>query len=75
MVTAAMKLKDAAVKVLHSVSQQIWKTEQWPEDWKTSVFILIPKNGDAKNIQIITQLHSFHMLTRLCSKSFKLDFF
>ena len=47
-------LKHAAVKVLHSVSQQIWKTEQWPENWKTSVFILIPKKGNAKNIQTIT---------------------
>ena len=41
-------LKDAAVKVLHSISQQIWKTQQWPQDWKRSVFILIPKKGNAK---------------------------
>ena len=47
-------LKDYAVKALHSVGQQIWKTEQWPEDWKMSVFILIPKKGNTKNIQIIT---------------------
>ena len=39
-------LKDDAVKVLHSISQQIWKTQQWPHDWKTSVFILIPKKGN-----------------------------
>ena len=38
-------LKDDAVKVLHSVCQQIWKTQQWPRDWKRSVFILIPKKG------------------------------
>ena len=41
-------LKDDAVKVLHSVCQQIWKTQQWPRDWKRSVFILIPKKGNAK---------------------------
>ena len=41
-------LKDDAVKVLHSVCQQIWKTQQWPQDWKRSVFIPIPKNGNAK---------------------------
>ena len=40
-------LKDDAVKMLHSVHQQIWKTQQWPQDWKTSVFILIPKKGNA----------------------------
>ena len=41
-------LKDAAVKVLHSICQQIWKTQQWPQDWKKSVFIPIPKKGNAK---------------------------
>ena len=41
-------LKDDAVKVLHSICQQIWKTQQWPQDWKRSVFILIPKEGNAK---------------------------
>ena len=41
-------LKDDAVKVLHSICQQIWKTQQWPRDWKMSVFIPIPKNGNAK---------------------------
>ena len=41
-------LKDDAVKVLHSICQQIWKTQQWPQDWKRSVFIPIPKKGDAK---------------------------
>ena len=40
-------LKDDAVKVLHSICQ-IWKTQQWPQDWKRSVFILIPKKGNAK---------------------------
>ena len=41
-------LKDDAVKVLHSICQQIWKTLQWPQDWKRSVFIPIPKKGIAK---------------------------
>ena len=41
-------LKDDAVKVLHSIHQQIWKTQQWPQDWKRSVFIPIPKKGNAK---------------------------
>ena len=41
-------LKDDAVKVVHSICQQIWKTQQWPQDWKRSVFIPIPKKGNAK---------------------------
>ena len=41
-------LKDDAAKVLHSICQQIWKTQQWPQDWKRSVFIPIPKKGNAK---------------------------
>ena len=41
-------LKDDAVKVLHSTCQQIWKTQQWPQDWKRPVFIPIPKKGNAK---------------------------
>ena len=41
-------LKEDSVKVLHSICQQIWKTEQWPQDWKKSVFIPIPKKGNAK---------------------------
>ena len=40
--------KDDAVKVLHSICQQIWKTQQWPQDWKRSLFIPIPKKGNAK---------------------------
>ena len=42
-------LKDDAVKVPHSICQQIWKTQQWPQDWKRSVFIPIPKTGNAKD--------------------------
>ena len=41
-------LKDDALKVLHSICQQIWKTQKWPQDWKKSVFIPIPKKGNAK---------------------------
>ena len=41
-------LKDDAVQVLHSICQESWKTQQWPQDWKRSVFILIPKKGNAK---------------------------
>ena len=43
-------LKDDAVKVLHSICQQIWKTQQWPQDWKMLVFIPIPKKGNAKEL-------------------------
>ena len=43
-------LKDDAVKVLHSICQQIWKTQQWPQDWKRSVFIPIPKKRNAKEL-------------------------
>ena len=43
-------LKDVAVKVPHSICQQIWKTQQWPQDWKRSVFIPIPKKGNAKEL-------------------------
>ena len=41
-------LKDDAIKVLHSICQQIWKTQQWPQDWKRSIFIPIPKKGSTK---------------------------
>ena len=41
-------LKDDTVKVLHSICQQIWKTEQWPQNWKMSLFIPVPKKGNAK---------------------------
>ena len=57
-------LKDDAVKVLHSICQHIWKTQQWPQDWKKSVFIPILKKGNAKNAQTIAQLHSSHMLVK-----------
>ena len=57
-------LKDDSVKVLHSICQQIWKTQQWPQDWKRSVFIPIPKKGNAKNAQTTAQLHSSHTLVK-----------
>ena len=41
-------LKDDAIKVLHSICQQIWKTQQWPQDWKKSVYISIPKKGSTE---------------------------
>ena len=47
-------LDDGAVKVLHSICQQIWKTQQWPQDWKRSVFVLIPKKAMPKNAQTTT---------------------
>ena len=51
-------LKDDAVKVLHSIRQQIWKTQQWSQDWKRSVFIPSPKKTMPKNAQTTAQLHS-----------------
>ena len=57
-------LKDDAVKVLHSVCQQIWKTQQWPQDWKRSVFIPIPKKAMPKDAQTTAQLHSSHTLVK-----------
>ena len=47
-------LKDDAVKVLHSLCQQVWKTQQWPQDWKRSVFTSIPKKGNAKECEMRT---------------------
>ena len=69
-------LKDDAVKVLHSICQQIWKTQQWPHYWKRSVFIPIPKKGNAKecsNYHTIAHISPaskvmsliFNMLSRL----------
>ena len=57
-------LKDDAVKVLHSICQQIWKTQQWPQDWKWSVFIPTPKKGNAKECSNYAQLHSSHTLVK-----------
>ena len=57
-------LKDDTVKVLHSMYQQIWKTQQWPQDWKRSVFIPTPRKGNAKECSNTVQLHSSHTLVK-----------
>ena len=55
-------LKGDAVKVLHLICQQIWKIQQWPQDWKRSVFIQSQRKTMPKNAQTTAQLHSSHML-------------
>ena len=57
-------LKDDAVKVVYSICQQMWKTQQWPQDWKRSVFIpiLCQRKAMSKNVQTTAQLHSSHTL-------------
>ena len=57
-------LKDDAVKVLYLICRQIWKSQKWPQDWKRSVLIPIPKKCRAKTVQTIAQLHSFNILAR-----------
>ena len=51
-----------------------WKTQQWPQDWKRSFFIPVPKKSNAKDVKAAILFQSFHMLAKLCSKSFKLAF-
>ena len=58
--------------MLHSLCQQSWKTQQWPKDWKRSVFISILKKGNAKEYQTTAQLYSSHMLAKYASKVFKI---
>ena len=70
-IPAELVLKDDAVKVLHLIWQKIWKTQQWPQDCKRSVFIPVPKKFPLPNIQSTVQLCPFYMLARLSSKSFK----
>ena len=60
--------------MLHSIYQQFGKLQQWPQDQKRSIFIPIPKRGNAKNVQSTIQLCSFLIPASLCSKSFKLGF-
>ena len=55
-------LKDDAVKVLHSICQQIWKTQQWPQDWKSQFSFKFQRKTMPKNAQTTAQLHSSHML-------------
>ena len=57
-------LKDDAVKVLHSICQQILETQQWPQDWKRSVFIPVPRKAMPENAQTTAQLHSSHTLAK-----------
>ena len=57
-------LKDDAVKVLHSICQQIWKTQQWPQDWKRSFSFQSQRKAMPKNAQTTAQLHSSHMLVK-----------
>ena len=57
-------LKDDAVKVLHSICQQIWKTQQWPQDWKSQFSFQSQRKAMPKNAQTTTQLHSSHMLVK-----------
>ena len=68
-------LKDDAVKVLHSICQQILKTQQWPQDWKRSVFIPIPKKGNAKecsNYLIIAVIsHSSKVMLKILQAKFQ----
>ena len=62
-------LKDDAVKVLHSICQQIWKTQQWPQDWKRSVFIPIPKKGNAKEC---SNYHTIAFISHASQVMFKI---
>ena len=69
-------LKDDAVKVMHSICQQIWKTQQWPQDWKRSVFIPIPKKGNAKECSnyhtIVLISHTRKVMLKILQATFQL---
>ena len=67
-------LKDDAIKVLYSICQQIWKTKQWPQDWKRSTFIPIPKKSNAKECSNYCTLVLISHATEVMLKSFKLGF-
>ena len=62
-------LKDDAVKVLHSICQQIWKTQQWPQDWKRSVFIPVPKKGNAKEC---SKYHTIALISHTSKEMLKI---
>ena len=62
-------LKDDAVKVLHSICKQIWKTQQWPQDWKRSVFIPIPKKGNAKEC---SNYHTIALVSHMSKEMLKI---
>ena len=61
-------LKDDAVKVLHSLCQQIWQTQQWPQDWKSSSSIPTQRRAMPKKVEINAQLHSTHKLSKVILK-------
>ena len=67
-------LKDDDVKVLHSICQQIWKTQQWPQDWKSSVFIPIPKKDNGKECSNYCMIALNSHAGKLCSKFSKPGF-
>ena len=67
-------LKDDAAKALHSTCQQIWKTQQWPQDYKRSVFIPIPKKGNAKECSDYYTIAPISHATKQCSKFSKPGF-
>ena len=69
-------LKYDAVKVLHSLCQQIWKTQQWPQDWKCQFSFQSQRRAIPKNVQMnaFSNAFSFQMLARLCSESIKVGF-
>ena len=62
-------LKDDAVKVLHSICQQIWKTQQWPQDGKVSVFIPVPKKG---NVKEYSNYHTIALISHACKVMLKI---
>ena len=67
-------LKDDAVKVLHAICQQIWKTQQWPQDWKRSVCIPIPKKGNAKECSNYHTVALISHSSKVILISYKPDF-
>ena len=67
-------LKDDAIKMVHPICQQIWKTQQWPQDWKRLILIPIPKKGSTKEGANHQMLYSSPMLVRSCLKSCMLGF-
>ena len=70
----ATPARDDAVKVLYSICQQIWKTQQWPQDWKKSVFIPFPKKGDAKECSnyctIALIIHASNVMLKILQPGF-----
>jgi len=62
-------LKDDAMKVLHSICQQLWKTQQWPQDWKSSVFLPVPNKGNAK---ACSNYHKIALISQASKVMFKI---